>query len=143
VQTISADGSITNDLDTDTYVLWPKGSAVTRMITLRYGRLPRGFATLKVVGDFTEYGAEEAGVPSDIQLIATRVVGSMLENPGSAYGLKSESVEGHQVVFGEGAGDPFKDDPIVAKLIAERSDILVDDTPRLDVDNYDDEYLGY
>lgn len=121
----------------------PKGSNVTRSIDVRWGRLPIGYANIKITGDFTEYGAEEVGVPSDIQIVATRIVGSMLaQSENFSTGLKSETVEGHQVVFDGGTGDMFKDDKIVAKLMGERTEVLFDDTPRL-VNSYDDDYLGY
>lgn len=140
IEMISPDGSITVTLDATTYVLQPYSGNVTRTITIRYGRIPKGYKDIKIIADFTEFAAEEAGVPSDIQLIATRVVGTIIANPDLASGLKAETIEGHQVVYGDIAGDPFKD-PIVVKLMAARQDITVDDTPQLAED--DEQYLDY
>jgi hypothetical protein len=143
IQMVSPDGSITDTLDSTNYVLQPKGQPVTRSIAIRYGRIPKGYSNLKIIGDFTEYGAEEAGVPSDIKLIATRIAGSIIANPDTAFGLKSESVEGHQVVFGGDYGDPFKADPVVVKLLQARSDITVDDSLRPGDYDSDEEYFNY
>jgi hypothetical protein len=144
IQLISPDGSITDTLDSTNYVLWPKGENVTRMLQIRYGRVPKGLANLKIVGDFTEYAAEEAGVPSDIQLVATRVAGNIIANPDLSLGLKSESVEGHQVVFGDASSDPFKTDLVVANIIAARADLSVDDSPSLSSEEEsDEEYPNY
>ena len=144
IELLDSAGTVIETLDSDNYVLRPKGAAVTRSLDMRWGKICRGYASIKITGDFTEYGAEEIGVPSDIQIIATRVAGSMLAQAEStSAGLKSETTEGHQVVFNGGTGDPFKDDKVVSRLMEERTEILVDDTISPYNSGYDDGYRGY
>lgn len=137
----------TTTLTSDLYQLRPTNKVVKSLIDLRYGRLPRGYGNLRVTADFTEYGAEEAGVPSDITTIATRVAGAMILLPEIAVNIYQESVEGHSVTYqrnyqGIVAG-MFTDDPVVRSLMDSRRRLLVDDTPKLDdEDDEDNYYLG-
>src|SRR4030067_1387196 len=55
VSVVDTDLSVTTEITTDTYVAEPTNSAVTRMITMRFGRTPRGFKNIRVTADFTEY----------------------------------------------------------------------------------------
>jgi len=142
VSVVDTDLSVNTEITTDTYVAEPTNSAVTRMITMRFGRTPRGFKNIRVTADFTEYAAEEGGVPSDIKTIATRVVGTMLSSPEAALGLKSEKIEGHEVVFGDNSGNPFNDDPVVKALMDSRRTPLVDDSPGSNLSEEAEDTLG-
>lgn len=134
-------------LESDLYLLRPTNSPVSTLIDFRFGRIPRGYGNLRVTADFTEYGAEEGGVPSDIKTVATRVVGAMLMSPEMAVGIQQESVEGHSVTYqqnfqGEIQG-MFSKDPIVRSLMDSRRRPLIDDIPILtDIDDDDNYYLG-
>lgn len=126
--------TVTSDLTSTLYVKRPLNAAVTKLITLRYGHLPRGFSNLKVTADFTEYGSEEVGVPSDIKTIATRVVGAMLIQPEAALGIQQEQVEGHSVTYqrnisGTMLEDIFSKDVVVKSLMDARHSPFIDDSP--------------
>ena len=142
ISVVDTDLSITTEITTDTYVAEPINGTVKRMITMRFGRLPRGYKNIKITADFTEYGAEEVGVPSDIQTIATRIVGNMVSNPEAGLGLRSEKIEGHEVVYGDSVGDPFKTDPVVKNLIDARRIPLVDDGPNNNLSDEAEDTLG-
>jgi hypothetical protein len=142
VAVVDTDLAVTDTFDSDTYDLFPSNETVKRMLTMRFGRVPRGYKNIKVTADFTEYAAEEGGVPSDIQTIATRIVGNMLMNAEAGAGLKSESVEGHQVTFKDNAGDIFEGDPIVKNLLDKRRIPLTDTAGINDLPEEAEDTLG-
>jgi len=108
--------------------------------------MPRGFRNVKVTADFTEYAAEEGGVPSDIQTIATRVVGAMIMLPEIVVGVQSETIEGHQVVLQRNVrgaeASIFLEDPIVKALMDGRRIPLIDNFPTNDLSEEAEDTLG-
>jgi len=84
---------------------------------------------LAVTAKFSEY---DDGVPEDIQIVATRICGGLIgesySNQANDTNLKSESIEGYSVTFGESvnqdAGQLAMNDPIVKGILESRRELL-------------------
>lgn len=110
------------------YVVEPANETVKREIVRRHGCFQPGLRRVAVTAKFSEY---DEGVPEDIELVATRLAGSILKgskNDAIGAGLKSESLEGHSVTYATSNDDIASiasNDPIIKSILEQHSEILV------------------
>jgi len=125
------------------YLLEPVNSNVKTAIRFRgRGRFPYSLnASIMPVADFTtgrlkitaKFSEYDDGVPEDIQIMATRIcsglIGESYSNQANDSNLKSESIEGYSVTFGESvnsdAGQLAMNDPIVKGILESRRELLI------------------
>jgi hypothetical protein len=112
----------------DEYVVEPQNSNVKTEIVRRHGCFTRGLRRVAVTAKFSEY---DAGVPFDIQNIATRLAASVIrgsKNDLGSGGLKSESLEGHSVTYATSSDEInsiAEGDPFIKSALSQRAEILV------------------
>lgn len=118
------------------YVLHPLNTTVKNQLELRgysefteqdapNGKFPSGTDVVVVTANFSEYDTNNlgAGVPADIQMVATRLCAALL-NEAVINGTVKEELEGHTVMnaFDKiGLGDPF-----VNSVLELHRELLVD-----------------
>lgn len=149
VKSVSDDGSSSYIYTLSTeYIAEPQNQTVKNELRKRISPFPHGIARVAVTAKFSEY---DGAVPSDIQIVATRLVAALI-NSGkqadiSGTGIKSESLEGHSVTYitnsggtqgGESLEGIANADPTVKAILDSRRDLLVDN---YDVRNDDDDYM--
>lgn len=139
VKAVDTDDSVAYSYTANTeYLLYPLNSTVKNELASksRHG-FTRGTRRIKISGRFTEavYNADfsTGTVPEDIQMLATRLVGSQIRgltadaDVGEA-GVKKESVEGHTIEYVTGADyltQVSSTDPITASLLSTRRQLLL------------------
>lgn len=110
------------------YVAEPINETVKREIRLRYGNFPEGTSNISVTATFSEY---DGGVPEDIVIAATRIVGGII-NAGKAAGnnenLTHESLEGHMVRYNTtnlAIATLAETDPILKAVFDGRKEVMI------------------
>lgn len=105
------------------HVTLPQNFDVKTQIKYRYGSFPSGSNRLRVTATFSSY---DAGVPEDIQAVATRLCAVLLNNR-VVLGLERESLEGHLVMYNIHAlMQVAENDPVVKSILGLRREILFD-----------------
>lgn len=118
------------------YVLHPFNDVVKDQIELRgyseftqqdspNGKFPAGTDVVQVTANFSEYDPNNlgAGVPADIQIVATRLAAALL-NDNIINGVVREQLEGHLVMSGF---ERFAiTDPFVVSVLELHRELLVD-----------------
>lgn len=113
------------------YVVEPVNEPLKNEIRLRYGEFPEGTANIQVVAKFSEW---VGGVPEDIQTVATRLIGALINDGKYAKtggNITSETLEGHSVGYGNGTGtaspiSAFADnDPHIQAILSTRNEPLI------------------
>lgn len=118
------------------YVLHPFNDKVKDQIELRgyseftqqdepNGKFPAGTDVLLVTANFSEYDTNNlgGGVPADIQMVATRLAASLL-NDNMINGVVREQLEGHLVM--SGFDKVAMNDPFVQSVLELHRELLVD-----------------
>lgn len=118
------------------YVLHPLNDVVKDQIELRgysefttqdnpNGKFPAGTDILQVTANFSEYDTTNigAGIPADIQMVATRLAASLL-NDNMINGVVREQLEGHLVM--SGFDKVALNDPFVQSVLDLHRELLVD-----------------
>lgn len=118
------------------YVLLPVNDKVKIQLELRgytefdtqdnpNGKFPNGSDVIVVTANFSEYDTNNlgAGVPADIQIIATRLCASLL-NDNVVNGVVREQLEGHLVM--SGFDKIANNDPFVQSVLDLHRELLVD-----------------
>lgn len=118
------------------YVLHPLNSTVKNQLELRgysefteqdapNGKFPAGADVVIVTANFSEYDTNNlgAGVPADIQMVATRLAAALL-NDNMINGVVREQLEGHMVM--SGFDKVALNDPFVQSVLDLHRELLVD-----------------
>lgn len=112
----------------DEYLLYPLNETVKTEIRARGFKFPDGDSRIKVTASFSEY---DGGVPSDIQLVATRLASGIINQgkvDSSGGNVSSESLEGHSISYDTSisAVENIADnDPVVRATLDARKSILL------------------
>lgn len=97
VDLVASDGTVLDSYDLDTIIQEPINETVKNELRRASGYIFQdGAQNISVTAIFSEYIDD---VPSDIQLLATRIVSLLLQNAGEAVGVKRESLEGHTIEY--------------------------------------------
>lgn len=110
------------------YILYPLNETVKTEVRGRGFKFPDGDSRIKVTASFSEY---DGGVPSDIQLVATRLVAGIINQgkvDSSGGNVSSESLEGHSISYDTSisAVENIADnDPVVRATLDARKSILL------------------
>lgn len=89
------------------------------------GKFPSGADSVLVTANFSEYDTNNvgAGVPADIQMVATRMAAALL-NDNAVNGVVREQLEGHLVM--SGFDKIAINDPFVQSVLELHRELLVD-----------------
>ena len=131
VSALNDDGSVSYSYDltsTPEVQFEPLNETIKRELRKRNGCFPDGTGRIAVTAQFSEY---DAGVPEDIELIATRLLAAIIR--GSSFdsnsaGIKKESIEGHSVEYSTSSDtlDTLATgDPIVRSVLEQHRELLV------------------
>lgn len=125
------------------YVAEPQNETVKRSLTKRLAAFPRGVHRIAVTALFSEY---DSGVPSDIQILATRLVTGVINSgkyAGMGGNVMQESLEGHEIRYLPNSAEVhgiIESDPIVQSILAVREEIYLDNAePRNELGYGDDD----
>lgn len=127
---VDRDGATTTDYIATDYVAEPVNETIKRWLHLR-GKLGkfRGLANIKVTAKFTEYDFAGSKVPEDIQLCATQLCADIISLiSGSEDNIKSESIEGHTVTYGNAVDNidrAVQNNPLVQGILNSRKELYV------------------
>jgi hypothetical protein len=142
VEAISDDGSSSYTYtDTYEYVAEPQNETVKRELRKRLAAFPRGVHRIAVTALFSEY---DSAVPADIQIAATRLAASVINQgkyAGSGGNVLEEALEGHQIRYQIGSQNfdgLAASDPTVASILENRKELYVDDYERRNEFGYED-----
>lgn len=127
---VDRDGVSSQDYIATDYVAEPVNETIKRWLHMR-GRVHghRQLANIKVTAKFTEYDFAGSKVPEDIQLVATQICADLVGLiAGSETNIKSESIEGHTVTYGNAVDNisyAVQNSPLVQGIINSRKDITL------------------
>lgn len=127
---IDRDGISSNDYIASEYVLEPQNETIKRWVHMRHKiRAYTQLANIKVTAKFTEYDFAGSKVPEDIQLVATQIVADLVDLiAGSEANIKSESIEGHTVTYGNAVDNidrAVQNSPLVQGILNSRKQLWV------------------
>lgn len=119
VALVDEDQALLETLDANQYVAYPINATVKRYLKFRNFRTGKRLQYVKVTAEFSEY---DDGVPTDIQLVATRMASHFLTS-GESNGVESESIEGHSIKYD--MESVAMNDPVVKSALDLRKDVLL------------------
>lgn len=119
VALVDEDQTLLETLDSNQYVAYPINATVKKYLKFRNFNAGKRLAYIKVTAKFSEY---DSGVPTDIQLAATKLAAHFLTS-GETAGVQSESIEGHSITYD--VESIAMNDPVIKSALDLRKDILV------------------
>ena len=129
VAKVDFEGTSTQDYITSDYVAEPLNETVKRWLQLRTKSHGRALANIKITAKFTEYDFAGSKVPEDIQLVASQICADVISLiSGSETNIKSESIEGHTVTYGNAVDNidrAVQNSPLVQGILNSRKDLWV------------------
>lgn len=143
VEAINDDGSDSYIYSTTYEIVYePQNETVKREIRKRLNYFPRGVHRIAVTAKFSEYNQ---GVPTDIQILATRLVVGVI-NAGkfasSGGNILLESLEGHEIRYQINPSSMLgisQDDPTVMAILQQRDELYVDNYDQRNEFGYDND----
>ncbi len=129
VAEVGSDGAVTETYEVTGYVAEPLNETIKRWLHLRHRHHHHVLGNIKVTAKFTEYDFAGSKVPEDIQLVATQIVADLVGLiAGSEANIKSESIEGHTVTYGNAVDNisyAVQNSPLVQGILNSRKDLWV------------------
>lgn len=140
VQSVTQLKSINNDAsdsylytENTEFVLEPVNESVKREIVYRgrSRRFPAGQRRMAVTGKFSEYDYDNAKVPDDIVMAATRLAGGVLaagKTTGQGGNIQLEQLEGHEIrydITSNALEALMNTDPIIAATLGQRRELFL------------------